>query len=238
MNNTHVVLIVDKSGSMARLTDDTIGGFNSYLDGLEGEPKVNTLLFDTDFKVLFRDKTPDKATRLNKKNYKASGYTALYDAVGKTLEELEFSKKDKILCVIITDGEENSSTEFSASQVKSLISKKEDEGWDFMFIGADSNSWSNAGAMGVRGAYTYATHILFGVDEHMKWTGLTNATNQYQLSVTRGDKSPILSASAAYVSSTAPITTPWITRDDAHVFLSEHGPSGVVAAVGDVDCRR
>lgn len=203
----HIVLIVDKSGSMQKLTKDTIGGFNAYLDGLEGTPKVSAMLFDTSFKVLFKEKTPKQATRLDSKNYIAGGNTALYDAVGKTIEELNFPEGDKVLCVITTDGEENSSTEYNAEKIKTVVGEVQEKGWDFMYIGADLNAWKGAGAMGINPNYTFATLKTTGAQERMSWAGTTNASNVYQYASDRGDDNPLIQAAVSYSTATAPITT-------------------------------
>src|SRR5215472_6135698 len=200
----HIVLIVDKSGSMAKLTNDTIGGFNSYLDNIEGNPKVAAMLFDTSFKVLFKDKTPKKATRLNSKNYCAGGMTALYDAVGKSLEELEFPHEDRVLFVVMTDGEENSSLEYSANRLKAIIKNREELGWDFMYIGSGVDSWKAGGAMGVPYYNTVSTDTSTGYGENLKWQGLVNATNIFQYAAARGEDNPII---VAYTSTTAPVTS-------------------------------
>lgn len=177
---THAVLIVDKSGSMWKVKDDVIGGFNSYLDGLTDENiLVSCLLFDTNFKIFFRDKTPKKARRLSLKSYVPSGNTALYDAVGKTLDELVFPKEDKVLCVIQTDGEENSSKEFNASQIKELVHQRQHNGWDFIYLGASQDAWKGSSAIGIPRAQTFTNIQSDSASVRGMYSGVTAATNTW-----------------------------------------------------------
>lgn len=202
---TRIVLIVDKSGSMSHVTEDTIGGFNEYLKNLEGKPRVSAMLFDTDFKVLFQDKTPKTATRLTKQNYRPGGNTALLDAVGKTLSELEFPEGDKVLCVIQTDGQENSSHEFTSDQVKSLVKEKELEGWGFLYIGADQSAWANSASIGIAAGNTFA--MPQGLPGEIKtfYSSTTNASNAYTYAADRGEHNPIsFAVSSLNVATTKP----------------------------------
>ena len=176
---THIVLIVDKSGSMSNVTDDTIGGFNTYLKGLKGTPRVNAMLFDTSFRVLFQNKTPKQATRLNKDNYAPSGGTALLDAVGKTLTELEFPKNDTVLCVIQTDGQENSSTEFTSDQVKSLVKERESEGWGFLYLGADHSAWEASRSIGISRGQTFVAPQSNTDEVKSYYSKLSKASNSF-----------------------------------------------------------
>ena len=145
-NLTHIVFILDKSGSMYSLTADTIGGFNSYLDKQKeesvGEVVVSCYLFNTVTNVLYTNKDIKKAKHMTTKEYEAEGCTALYDAVGFAISQTtkinEDLKPQKTLFVIMTDGLENSSREYSHKAIKSLIeSKRKDAGWEFIFMGAN-----------------------------------------------------------------------------------------------------
>ena len=158
---TELVFIVDRSGSMAGLEKDTIGGFNAMLKEqaeLAGEARVTTVLFDNQYRLL-HDRIDIRAVApLTEKDYRVGGGTALLDAIGRTMEKIRAVQKqtaedyraEKVLFVIITDGMENASTEFTKEKVKKLISdKQEKEGWDFIYLGANIDAAEEAGAIGV-----------------------------------------------------------------------------------------
>jgi len=154
-----VNVILDKSGSMASKLNDVIEGFNAYLAGLGEEEKVNywfsLTLFDT--QVVQRDVALPLAQvkKLDTKSYQPGGNTALNDAIGITVRKVdaERPKVDKIVTVIMTDGEENSSREWTHDAVKALIEQKEREGiWTFVFLGAGLDAWHQGRSYGVSGA--------------------------------------------------------------------------------------
>ncbi|HXY51843.1 MAG TPA: vWA domain-containing protein [Terriglobales bacterium] len=154
-----VNVILDKSGSMASKLNDVIEGFNAYLAGLGEEKKVNYLfsltLFDT--QVVHRDVALPLAQvkKLDTKSYQPGGNTALNDAIGITVRKVdgERPKVDKIVTVIMTDGEENSSREWTHDAVKGLIEQKEKEGsWTFVFLGAGLEAWHQGRSYGVSAA--------------------------------------------------------------------------------------
>ena len=177
-NLTHIVFILDKSGSMYPLTKDTIGGFNSYLDKQKeestGEAVVSCYLFNTVTDVLYTNKDIKKAKHMTEKVYCAEGGTALYDAVGlaisQTTKNNENIKPQKTLFVIMTDGMENSSREYSHKAIKALIeSKRKDAGWEFIFMGANFEAEDFAESLGMdrKLAITYecdeaGTELNFG----------------------------------------------------------------------------
>lgn len=151
-----VNVILDKSGSMASKLNDVIEGFNAYVDGLAKEDKVDYLfsltVFDT--MVAYRDVAIPLASvrKLNKELYVPGGNTALNDAIGITERKVEGDRPqvDKIITVIMTDGEENSSREWTHDAVKALIDHKEKEGiWTFVFLGAAPNAWVQGRSLGI-----------------------------------------------------------------------------------------
>ena len=154
-----VNVILDKSGSMASKLKDVIEGFNAYLDGLAQEDKVEYLfsltLFDT--QVAYREVAIplSQVHKLDKKSYQPGGNTALNDAIGITVRKVDADRPqvDKIVTVIMTDGEENSSREWTHDAVKALIDDKEKDGnWTFVFLGAAPNAWDQGRAYGIRSA--------------------------------------------------------------------------------------
>ncbi len=154
-----VNVILDKSGSMASKTKDVVEGFNAYLDGLALEDKVEYLfsltLFDT--QVAYRDVAiPLSGVRkLDTKSYEPGGNTALNDAIGITVRKVDADQPQvhKVVTVIMTDGEENSSREWTHDAVKALIQQKESEGnWTFVFLGAAPDAWDQGRGYGIPAA--------------------------------------------------------------------------------------
>ncbi len=158
---TELVFILDKSGSMSGLESDTIGGFNSMLEkqkSVDGECNVTTVLFDNGYELL-HDRIDIRAIGpINDKEYQVGGSTALLDAIGRTVNKIlnvqkrsgEEYRADKVMFVIITDGYENSSREYSAEKVKALIKKqKEKYAWEFIFLGANIDAVETAGRYGI-----------------------------------------------------------------------------------------
>ncbi|MDR0485137.1 MAG: VWA domain-containing protein [Elusimicrobiota bacterium] len=156
-----LVFILDRSGSMGGLEADTIGGFNSLLEKQKtvvGECRITTALFDNDYELL-HDRIDVKAVSpITKKEYFVRGSTALLDAIGKTIGKIDKAQRntdenyraEKVMFVIITDGEENSSRKFSSSDIKALIERKKSEcGWEFVFLGANIDAVETAGNLGI-----------------------------------------------------------------------------------------
>lgn len=159
---TELVFILDKSGSMSGLEKDTIGGFNSMLakqKALDGACRITTVLFDHCYTVLHDRIDIQAVSPMTEKEYYVGGSTALLDAVGTMIQKLanvqkntaEKYRADKVLFVIITDGEENSSRKFSADMIKAMIKREEEKyGWEFIFLGANIDAVQTAGRYGIR----------------------------------------------------------------------------------------
>lgn len=162
MNNnlSELVFILDKSGSMSGLEADTIGGFNSMLQkqqALPGECRITTALFDNNYELL-HDRIDIKAVSpLSEKEYCVGGSTALIDAIGRTINKIAAVQKntapeyraENVIFVIITDGMENSSREYSAKKVKTMIEKQKKSGWEFIFLGANIDAVETASNFGI-----------------------------------------------------------------------------------------
>ena len=159
--STELVFILDKSGSMAGLEKDTVGGFNAMLEkqrAVDGECRITTVLFDNRFELL-HDRIDIRAVGpMTEKEYRVGGSTALLDALGRTIEKLvavqrntaEAYRAEKVLFVIITDGEENASRLFSADRVRAMIDcERERYGWEFIFLGANIDAVETAGRFGI-----------------------------------------------------------------------------------------
>ncbi len=159
---TEVVFVLDRSGSMAGLESDTIGGFNSVLTkqkAQEGKVNVTTVLFDDAYELLHDRYDLSKVPPLTEKSYFVRGTTALLDAVGKSIQKMinvqAFAsgqeQAEKVMFVIITDGLENASTEYGIEQIKTMIERqKEKEGWEFIFLGANIDAVKTAKSFGIK----------------------------------------------------------------------------------------
>jgi len=160
-NLTELVFILDRSGSMHGLEDDTVGGFNGLIEkqkGESGECLVSAVLFDSECSVLY-DRVPLSDVRpMTGSDYSVGGCTALLDAVGGAVHHIGNVHKyarpedvpERTLFVITTDGMENASHRYCAEKVKSMICRqKEKYGWEFLFLGANIDAVGAAGSIGI-----------------------------------------------------------------------------------------
>jgi len=157
---TEIIFILDRSGSMAGLEADTIGGYNGFLEkqeALPGRTQVTTVLFDDQYEVLY-DGVDASSAKLIEEQYYVRGMTALYDAVGKTIltvgarlaRQKQQERPGKVIMVITTDGAENSSREFSGRRIRELIAhQREKYNWDFLFFGANIDTAAVADSIGI-----------------------------------------------------------------------------------------
>ena len=152
--NLDLIFLIDRSGSMHGSEKDTIGGFNSFIEkerNKEFNTNVTTILFDDKYEMLYKRQPIDEVKELTTDEYYVRGMTALLDAIGKTIVTLDKEIDNKVMFVIMTDGMENASIEFSKSQIKSMIGS---HNWEFIFIGADIDSYGEAASIGIRRSRT------------------------------------------------------------------------------------
>ncbi|WP_405306496.1 vWA domain-containing protein [Methanobrevibacter sp.] len=152
--NLDLIFVMDRSGSMSGSESDTIGGFNSFIQREKEKgfnTRVTTVLFDDQYEVLYKRKSIDEVAELTENEYWVRGCTALLDAIGKTINTLDKEIDNKVLFIIMTDGLENSSREFSKEKIRNLISN---HNWEFIYIGADIDSYSEAGNIGIKKTHT------------------------------------------------------------------------------------
>lgn len=164
---TEMVFILDRSGSMSHLTDDTIGGYNSLIEKQkeeDGEAYITTVLFDDEYELLHDHIDIKEIQPITRKDYYARGCTALLDAIGKTINSVgtrlsetpEEERPEKVIFVITTDGYENASVEFTKSKVKEMIEHQQSKySWMFMFLGANMDAVSEAASFGIASSHAH-----------------------------------------------------------------------------------
>ena len=157
---TEIVFILDRSGSMAGLERDTIGGFNAMIEKQKreaGTAYISTVLFDNHSEVI-HDRLPlEKVPVMTEKEYFVRGCTALLDAVGGAIHHIENIHKyarpedvpEKTLFIITTDGMENASRKYSYEKVRQMIEARKETGWEFLFLGANIDAAREAARFGI-----------------------------------------------------------------------------------------
>ena len=160
-NMTELVFILDRSGSMAGLEDDTIGGFNAMIEKQKlepGEAYVSTVLFDNRSEVIHDRLKLDRVPALTRKEYYVRGCTALLDAVGRAIHHIgnihkyarEEDRPERTLFVITTDGMENASRQYDYDRVKVMIERQRQKyGWEFLLLGANIDAAKEAARFGI-----------------------------------------------------------------------------------------
>ena len=159
---TELVFILDKSGSMAGMEKDTIGGFNAMIEkqkAVNGKVYVSTVLFSNYSEVLHDRKTLEEIAPLTEKDYQVGGCTALLDAIGGAIKHIgnihKYARKEDVpahtIFIITTDGMENASREYHSKQIKDMIRRQEEKyGWEFLFVAANIDAVETAESIGIR----------------------------------------------------------------------------------------
>ncbi len=159
-NLTELVFILDRSGSMSGLESDTIGGYNSFLEKQkeeDGSCLVSTVLFNQHSKVIHDRVDLVKIEKMDRKDYLASGTTALIDAMGDAIHHIKnvhkYIRKEDVpantIFVIITDGLENASHKYSSDDIKKMVEQQKEKGWEFLFLGANIDAVETARTYGI-----------------------------------------------------------------------------------------
>lgn len=157
---TQITFVLDSSGSVAKIREDTVGGFNMFLQEQreeEGTATVTLYDFNTTVECRYQARLIDEAPTLDEENYRPGGRTALHDAIVRAVEETstridnlaESAKPDNVIVVVLTDGKENAS-ETPADTVRDLVkTHREQSDWEFLFIGAKQDAALTAESMGM-----------------------------------------------------------------------------------------
>lgn len=164
-NATHISILLDRSGSMGSIVNDVIGGYNNFLSeqkAVKGDCTLTLVQFDSEgIDTLYEYAPIADVPELTTKTYQPRGATPLLDALGKSIESTgralenisEADRPDKIIFVVITDGEENASNKFTKARIKEMIEQQEKQyAWNFIFLGANQDAFAEAGAIGVQAA--------------------------------------------------------------------------------------
>ena len=159
---TEIICVIDRSGSMASIASDAIGGFNTFLADqktVPGEARITVALFDDKYEVLYANTAISSAEPLTSKTFVPRGGTAMLDAIGRTLNEQGARIKsdawaDKVIVCILTDGQENQSREYTAAKVKEMVQHAEKHGWSFVYLAANQDAFASGAQYGIAAAHT------------------------------------------------------------------------------------
>jgi hypothetical protein len=149
---TEIVCIIDRSGSMDSIKMDAIGGFNNFLADQKkekGKAIMTIALFDNEYILMCSGKPLGDVEPFNENTYVPRGSTALLDAVGRTINETNQRNPEKAIIVVLTDGHENSSHEFTKQAIKKMIADCEAKGWVVVYLSADANAFEDGRTVGV-----------------------------------------------------------------------------------------
>lgn len=181
---THYLFVIDKSSSMRSLAGSTISGFNETLGDIQAEDPeapVTLVLFSDEAEMVFASRPARQVPPLSESNYRPGGWTALYDAMGKAIQEAEPAviEGERALVCIITDGQENSSRRFDKQQAMALVQRLEGQGnWTFTYLSAAPEAFADARGFGLRAGNTQSFDAS-PVGTRAAWEGLRTARLAY-----------------------------------------------------------
>lgn len=198
---TEIVFIVDRSGSMESIRVDMIGGFNSFIKEqlkVPTECKVSFYQFDTGVplvETIYEQKLLNDVPSLTMETFVPRGGTPLYDAVATVVKKVgerlasmpEDQRPERVLVVVITDGEENSSVEWNSDQVKQMIEHQEKTyKWEFVYLGANQDAWAVGQGLGVKGSSVLG-YVATSAGAAGMWDSLSNKTAKYRMAACADD---------------------------------------------------
>lgn len=180
---TEILVITDRSGSMGSIRSAVIEGFNSFITDqktVPGEAKVTYIQFDSQYEVVYAGTPVQDVPLLTAETFVPRGSTAMQDAIGKTLNEQgkrihDEAWADLVIVYVITDGEENASSEFTLDQVKEMVKHTEANGWKFIFQAANIDAVNTAMTYGV--SAKLASTLSSNFDASAVGTTMAYATN-------------------------------------------------------------
>lgn len=175
---THIVCVLDRSGSMGALEQEVINSFNNFVEEqkkIEGKATLTLAIFDDQYDIVYDEVDIQKVVPLTRDVYFSRGMTALNDAIGKTIEK--FDKKKKVIFLVQTDGMENASHSFDIQKIKTLVETKEKAGWQFVFHGANIDAFTEGGSRGFTTTHNFAANAL-GV-KHM-YRSISDSATSYR----------------------------------------------------------
>jgi len=186
---TQIICILDRSGSMSSIMSDSIGGFNTFLKQQKELPDEATLtvaLFDDKYELLYDDVDIKEVKDITTKEWYPRGVTALYDAIGKTINNVKANhtrlgseRPAKVLVCIVTDGYENASKEYCLNDIEKLIKKCERDDWNFIYLAANQDAFDVGQSFGISGGNTFTyTANMDGVSDMSQ--KLNNVTASYR----------------------------------------------------------
>lgn len=161
-----IIVILDRSGSMNTIKDDAIGGFNQFIESqkkIEGEATVTLVQFDDQYEMVYENVPLEKVVPLNRDTFIPRGSTALYDAIGKTIGNINRRNfcsachaDTKRIMVILTDGQENASREYRQHTINEMINHQRSEHkWEFIFLAANQDAFAAGAAIGIHWGDTH-----------------------------------------------------------------------------------
>jgi uncharacterized protein YegL len=192
-NFASINVIIDRSGSMSSLQQDTIGSFNSFLkeqQTVPGECIFTLCTFNHDYNLVHDCVKIADVPELSTKTYRPDGNTALYDAFGTTIDEVgrklaampEDQRPDKVLFLVITDGQENSSRRYTADQIKSMVEHQRTKyAWEFVFIGANVDAFTVGTSMGFT-AQNSVGYVASAAGTHSLYSSISSNATAYRSS--------------------------------------------------------
>ena len=189
---THIVFVLDRSGSMASVMDDTIGGFNQFLKdqkSLPGQATISLVQFDHEYDMLYNFVPLNHVAELNTKTFQPRGMTRLLDAIGRAINTVgshldgmsEYERPSKVVFAILTDGHENDSREFDRAKIFSMIKHQESKyNWQFAYLSSDINAVLDAKSYGLTSSSTYHFDANSGPQMRFAFSNLSASLTSYR----------------------------------------------------------
>lgn len=190
-----ISILLDESGSMGTTKSFTMESLNSFILKQKrlpltsaAETKVSLTKFNTVVSSVFENVPLHNVPVITDKDYNPDGGTALFDAIGNIIGSVKHRGTDPVIVVILTDGEENSSKEFSSSKIRELVKTMEEKGWTFVYLGANQDSFKNAQNIGISSAQNFE-QTQVGIEKMMDQVG--ENMSSYRKAVKSSNSKPI-----------------------------------------------